>query len=84
LLSGFQVFYFLVLISESDLFNIYIINFPVSSCVRFCFFLFFFFVVLKIKLRASCMLGKHSSTELHPQLLLCKGSDFFFFCDTGA
>jgi hypothetical protein len=29
--------------------------------------LFFFFVVLEIRPRASCMLGKHCTTELHPQ-----------------
>jgi hypothetical protein len=31
------------------------------------FLFFFFFLVLWVKLRASCILGKHCTTELHPQ-----------------
>jgi hypothetical protein len=42
-----------------------------SSCfvIVYCFgsFFFFFFTVLGIKSRVLCMLGKHSTTELHPQ-----------------
>jgi hypothetical protein len=30
-------------------------------------FFFFFFVVVGIKPRALCILGKHLTTELHPQ-----------------
>jgi hypothetical protein len=40
-----------------------------TNCV--VFFCFFFFAVLGMETRASHMLGKHSTTKLHPYLLNC-------------